>query len=72
MKKIYIGLIILLMPCLILNIIEKDMVWITLDLLTISINLHSIQLEELKEDRVIQVIIKECDKDKECAADDNR
>lgn len=67
MKKVYIILIIFLMPCLILNIIEKDIVWIMLDLLTISLNLHSIQMEELKENRVIQVIVKECDKDKECA-----
>jgi hypothetical protein len=67
MKKVYIILIIFLMPCLILNIIEKDIVWIMLDLLIISLNLHSIQMEELKENRVIQVIIKECDKDKEGA-----
>lgn len=67
MKKIYIGLIIFLIPCLILNIIEMDGQWIMNNLIIISLNLHSIQMEELKENRSIKVIVKECDKDKECA-----
>lgn len=67
MKKIYIGLIIFLIPCLILNIIEMDRQWIMNNLIIISLNLHSIQMEELKENRSIKVIVRECDKDKECA-----
>lgn len=65
MKKIYIVLIILLIPCLIVNIIEKDIVWMMLDLLTISHNLHSIQMEELKENRVMNVLVIEGVKDEQ-------
>lgn len=67
MKKICIALIIFLIPCLILNIIKMDGQWIMNDLIIISLNLHSIQMEELKENRAIKVIVKKCDKDKECA-----
>ena len=67
MKKVYIILIIFLIPCLIANIIEMDGQWIMNNLIIITMNLHSIQMEELKENRVMKVIVKEGDKDKECA-----
>ena len=57
MKKLYIVLIVLLIPCLIFNIIEKDIQWILNDMIIISMNLHSIQMEELKENRVMNVFV---------------